>query len=66
MLGYYPYHNQHVSYSVLSWKSRMDIDGTGSYNNNNNTQHLDEPFTKVPWRLQRIQKYNQKQHNQNR
>ena len=46
----------------------MDIDGSGSYNNNNNTHYLDAPFTKVLWRLQRMQKYNQleKQHNQNK
>ena len=37
-----------------------------SYNNNNNTRHLDAPFTKVPWRLQRVQKVQTEQQNQNR
>ena len=39
---------QEYSFSFLPVVSR--------YNNNNNTRHLDAPFTKVQRRLQRVQK----------
>ena len=48
---------------LLYWKTESV--NALELNNNNNTRHLDAPFTEVPWRLQRKQKVQSKLQNQN-